>query len=500
MKSATIHIVNRIQLNGLFAQILFAAAATAFIALPWIVVPIPVVPLILALGLLGVLFALYNPLLICLTFFVFSYFRIHEAFPVLNPLRLPSLLGILTIVTVSFNFMKRSVVPYWPMELKAFICFFAIVTFGMTFATDFEAASEFWTSTYSKIALMTLIFAWLPRTSRDFALAANLVILSGIAVGAAAIFNKVMGIGLVEETRVTIGRDIGSVLGDPNDLAFVLLLPLSFCLAVLLLRVNVVSTLLGIVGAPVVLGAMIFTQSRGGLIGIATILFILGLFRSKSKLRLCCAGLVVLGALYSAMGIDNRVSGGTAEEGVGEAALERIDTWSAALKMAGAHPLSGVGIDNFSPNYRLYSGGLASGPTTTVVGSETGSKQIAVHSTWLGVMAETGVPGFIAFSTMIAVSLLASMRSLQTLVRAGAPTAVSSVALALCAALVGYSTAGLFLTQAFTWPFYFLIALTAALSRFTAGYKALHSQSRLAPIPSGGANTSAQAQALAGRS
>ena len=42
-----------------------------------------------------------------------------------------------------------------------------------------------------------------------------------------------MGIGLVEGTRVTIGREIGSVLGDPNDLALVLMFPASFAVSLI---------------------------------------------------------------------------------------------------------------------------------------------------------------------------------------------------------------------------------------------------------------------------
>ena len=75
---------------------------------------------------------------------------------------------------------------------------------------------------------MTYAIAWIPRLSKDFSLVTISITFSGMLVGIVAILNKINGIGLVEGTRVTIGRAIGSVLGDPNDLALVLMFPVAF--------------------------------------------------------------------------------------------------------------------------------------------------------------------------------------------------------------------------------------------------------------------------------
>ncbi|MCP5978834.1 hypothetical protein NL364_30535, partial [Klebsiella pneumoniae] len=76
------------------------------------------------------------------------------------------------------------------------------------------------------------------------------------------------GEGLVEGTRVTIGRAMGSVLGDPNDLSLALLFPLSFAVALAVGRVNVVDRLIGLAGTSTILLGILFTQSRGGLLGV----------------------------------------------------------------------------------------------------------------------------------------------------------------------------------------------------------------------------------------
>ena len=83
-------------------------------------------------------------------------------------------------------------------------------------------SNTFITGIYIKIMIMTFAICWLSRSPKDFVLASRLFILSGVLVACVALLNKSNGIGLVEGTRVTIGRDIGSVLGDPNDLSLVL--------------------------------------------------------------------------------------------------------------------------------------------------------------------------------------------------------------------------------------------------------------------------------------
>ena len=52
-------------------------------------------------------------------------------------------------------------------------------------------------------------------------------------------------------------------------------------------------------------------------------------------------------------------------------------------------------------------------------------------------------------------------------VAAGSPPVLTATALSLVSGLAGFCAAGTFLTQAFTWPLYVLIGLTAAMSQTT---------------------------------
>ena len=226
---------------------------------------------------LAALFAFRQPFLLCLVFVIFSFFRIHEAFPLLEPLRIPQLMAAPTIAILAWRlFGTRTVKPYWSRELTALSVFFGLVTVGMFFAVNKPMAVGYWSSTYVKIFAMVLVIAWLSRHEREFALVTRALVIAGILIAAVALYNKANEIGLVEGTRVTIGRNIGSVLGDPNDLSLVLLFPLSFAVALMATRAGWFSALLGLVGSVMIVAAIIATQSRGGLLGSVAVAGIVG--------------------------------------------------------------------------------------------------------------------------------------------------------------------------------------------------------------------------------
>ena len=215
------------------------------------------------------------------------------------------------------------------------------------------------------------------------------------------------------------------------------------------------SRLIGIVGVPLLFSGIISTQSRGGLLGIVSVFGVFGYRRIKSKLLLVAIAAVGMLGLITLAGISDRSSGGSAEEGVDESAMGRIYAWKAAFGMAVANPLTGVGINNFLSNYFAYS-------------PHWDGMNHAVHSTWFGVLAETGFLGFIVFITMVVKLILSAIHSLNTIEaneKLRIP-AVHATSQAVLAGMIATCVSGTFLTQGFLWPIYILGALIIALARW----------------------------------
>jgi putative inorganic carbon (hco3(-)) transporter len=414
-----------------------------------VLLALAIVPLVIYLG-------FRNPFAVCLLFLIFSFFRVHEAFPKLYPLRIPLALAVLTLCVLGWHvFISRQIKVYWSRELQAFLVFFSIVTAGILFAVSRETAITYWASTYWKIAVMVVAIAWLVRTPGDFELAARALVSGSVLISLVAISNKLAGSGLVEGTRVTIARDMGSVLGDPNDLSLILLFPLGFALCLAVHRTGFFNRAFGAVGSGIIIWAIIATQSRGGLLGVLAVCGIIGLRVVKSKVVVISAGAAIAIALVAVMGISSRSSGGSHEQGIDESAMGRIYAWNAAWKMAKSRPITGVGLDNFYGNYYFYT-------------EHWDGLNHAVHSTWFNVLSETGFPGFIVFVYMIGLIGRSAYRSMRRLETARAPPVIQAMALALVAGVFGFCVAGTFLTQGFTWPIYIILALTTATARYAA--------------------------------
>jgi len=442
-------------------QIYGSILVCVIIGILWHILAHPLFIIMLSLIPIGILFVLGYNFLMVLLFVIFSFFRIHEAFPILYSLKIPLLLSLASIFSLAWHVaISQKIKVYWTKELTVISLFFLLVVIGVFMASNRPVALHYFKGVYWKIIIMLFAIAWLTRTPKDFSFAAKIITVSGCLVAAVAISNKLQGIGLVEGTRVTIGRHIGSVLGDPNDLALVLMFPTAFAVSLLVTRgVSRSSHLLGLVGVSLLFFATIATQSRGGLLGVLAVFAVFGIKKIKSKVLLLSIGCILALSLFAFAGISDRQSGGSAEAGIDASAQGRLYAWEAAAGMAMDNPLTGVGIDNFFSNYYYYS-------------KHWDGLNHAVHSTWFGVLAETGVLGLIVFITMITLLIKASARSVraidrQALSEASIDPSMQACSQAIFAGLIGTIVSGTFLTHGFTWPIYILAGLVVAISHWT---------------------------------
>ncbi|USH05110.1 O-antigen ligase family protein [Grimontia kaedaensis] len=440
----------------------FVHATAAFVALScmvWLVIPHPVIPVAIGLVPLAILITLSQPVLLGLLFIAFSFFRLHEAFAPLYNLKFPLLLSLGTLTTLAWHIGLSGKIKMWTSkELNAFYIFFALVFIGIPLSSNVGEAIAYFKNIYVKIGIMTPALAWLLTGIHHYRNAMIMITVSGTAVAIVTLFNKVNGIGMVEGTRVTVGRELGSVLGDPNDLALVLLFPFSFTISILMTPgLSKKTRFLAFLSAVAIFSAIIATQSRGGLLGIMSAVGVLAWRRVKSKTLLFIGGGITAAVLFVAAGISGRKSGGAAEEGLDASAAGRLYAWEAAFYMAVDNPLSGVGLNNFYFNYFEYS-------------KHWDGLNHAVHSTWFGVLGETGFIGLIAFMVMT-ITVFVSAKRATGIVMANPVEygpVIRAISEGLYSGIVAFCVSGTFLTQGFTWPIYILLALTASVFRYVS--------------------------------
>ncbi|WP_394125533.1 O-antigen ligase family protein [Vibrio hepatarius] len=435
-------------------------AVCMLLAAVWAIAPNPLLIIAICFAPLGALFVLNQTFWFVSLFVLFSFFRIHESLPALYSLKIPLLLSMGALAALLWHsLISRKLETYWHPSFTWLAIFWLLVVIGAVLSSNPGLAITYFKNIYWKIIIMTLAIAWLVNSEESVKKISTLIILAGLLTACVALFNSINGIGIVEGSRVTIGRQLGSVLGDPNDLSLVLMFPLAFAMSFAVTKGIGFSRFIGVICLILAMAAVIATQSRGGLLGSIAVFGIFGLRLIKSKALLIMIATIGLFALFAMAGISDRQSGGSAEEGIDASAMGRLYAWEAAFKMALDNPLTGVGLNNFYANYFFYS-------------PHWDGLNHAVHSTWFGVLAETGFLGLIIFIAIIVSLIKTSKETLAVLDKQGPSVSpyLTATALAVYAGVIGTIVSGTFLTQGFTWPIYILAALCISLSRITQKY------------------------------
>ncbi len=445
----TAHHVLRTGATARFAaypQVLIGAGSAIVAAMFWFAAPQPYAPLVLPLAGLAIILALRCPFYVCAAFILFSVFRLHEVFSILNPLRLPLLLaGLVAIGMLARSFAGRMPELPWSLEIKAMVSLFALVTFGLLFAVEADISMNIWLESYWKIVAMSLLLACFMRELRHIKFFGLAIVVLGVAVALVAITNHASGIGLVEGTRITIARDMASPLGDPNELALVLLIPFSYAAAFALRGARTIDRLLGWIGTPIILYAILLTQSRGGVVAVGAAILLLTLMLSRRKIWVIAGAVVIAVGLILTVEMLER-----SDLSAAESADSRLYAWAAALRMVLAYPLTGVGIGGFEAQYYRFTSVWTYAPYTA-------------HNALLQALGEVGLPGAIVFVVMLVAAIRAAFLAWRKASRCGLLPDYCVSTLAVLASFASICVGSVFLSTAFSWPFYILVATTAAI-------------------------------------
>ncbi|MCB9730327.1 MAG: O-antigen ligase family protein [Deltaproteobacteria bacterium] len=301
----------------------------------------------------------------------------------------------------------------------------------------------FYLDTFAKILILyflilNLVDSWRRAILLEYALQIGAVFLSLYAL-----HQRFTGTDLIEGTRAAA---IG-LLGDPNDLAFMLMMAVPFALLAVR-ETRGFARWLQAASLLILLAGVAVTQSRGGLLALGAALWFIFRHRVKSRLALVAImGVGVIG-LAIAAGVGSResydLSGGDAS------AVGRLDAWNAGLRMFLAHPVLGVGFDQFVANYFTYVQNPIEWTARTA------------HNTFVLAIAETGLAGFIPFMLLVWTSVRDAVRLELQPGEAGLGRALRQSQLARLAAIL---VAAFFLSQTWNWFLYIVLALTAATAR-----------------------------------
>jgi putative inorganic carbon (hco3(-)) transporter len=240
-------------------------------------------------------------------------------------------------------------------------------------------------------------------------------------------------------------------------LSLVMMLPL----AVYLLSHDVkqIWRTISLICLPVLAFAVFVSQSRGGVVALGT-LCLLGWIRSRRKLAMAVGGLVILAALALAVPdvtwsrFQQIQVTGRPQTGAEMSTRTRVELWRGGLRMIEAHPLFGIGLDQFRAQIGYYNPALY----------EVSNRTYIAHNTYIHIAAEEGLPILCLFMAMLR---LAS-RNFRLAQRSGPSNELSDVASSMKLGLIAYLIAAFFLSAQLEKTLWVFIALSQNLREIAA--------------------------------
>jgi O-antigen ligase len=332
------------------------------------------------------------------------------------------------------------------------IAFFVWATITVLWSSDLGVAISSLTRYAPNLLLIPIAYTAI-RTRRDLKLVLGAILLGAIL---AASFGLVAppDPNLVEEG----GRATGTV-GDPNELAAFLLVGLAIGAGLVIGKQNSsrLRTMAG-VAVPLCAGGIFLSLSRGGLVALAAALIAGPFFagRWRGHIAILLVLLVSAGVLYftqiASLPARERIT--AANGGTG-----RSDIWKLGLRMVRAHPIEGVGVGEFpvvSADYALQPGELQRADLIFSTAPK------VTHNTYLEIMSEMGIPGFLLFMALLASCLGAMLKAARIWSRNHDPT-MEVVARSAFLGLLGLLVADFFISDMYSKLLWVMLALGPVL-------------------------------------
>lgn len=326
-------------------------------------------------------------------------------------------------------------------------------------------AMGLFTNIYLKLLVVFVLMMNTLTTPKRVEQVTWLIVLCCGLVSLESVINYARGTNLIEGNR--LAGPIGGIFGNPNDLAMnlVTFLPAAGIIA-MTKRYSAARRLLAAGIAALMLATIVFTKSRGGALGLGAM--VIALVFLGRKVRPGFGAIAVVAVLAALPFVpssywERMTSIVDAKKDKQEFTGSRETRWNVmkeGMKVFVERPLTGVGAGQFQ-NYNP--------PGRKERWNET-------HNALIQVAAETGIVGLFALSFLIVRGWLAA-RATRTML--GSPgrrhhdllartmteedrRAMYSHSVAMTAALVGWFVCAMFASVAYSWTFYYVLALAVA--------------------------------------
>jgi O-antigen ligase len=334
-----------------------------------------------------------------------------------------------------------------PREVNLVLLFCLIGLLSVPFAINREEAWVEFSGTFIRCIVIFVVIVNVVRTETRLKGLIFLAMAAGIWLSIEAINDYRLGLMTIEGYRAA-GRGTG-IFGNTNDMALHLVTIVPISVALMLGAKGAMRKLLYGVCSAVMIAAIVLSYSRGAFIGmLIAFLFIAWKLGRRRRLEIIFAvlgfaGVVVLlapdkyGSRLLSIFIPSLDAEGSADARRGE--LFR------SIYVALRHPLLGIGMGNYQ--------------------AEMSNRGLVTHNSYTQVAAEMGMMAFACYVMFIITPLKKVGQIARETFDARRDSRFYYLALGLQASLIAYLISSFFLSVAYVWYVYYLVAYAVCLRR-----------------------------------
>jgi O-antigen ligase len=397
-----------------------------------------------------------------LAFTVVLFMRPQDQIPFLRAMHLADITATIALIALVAGRLGRGApVSRVTPELLGVLGFGAVMLATAPFSHWPGGAVGVFTDLFSKVILVFALMINTITTRERLEKFVGVVIAGTSYIAVLTVFDYLRGVNLVEGERAS--GAVGGLFGNPNDMALNMVAFLPLAVITALRRHRPVLRLIALVGVPFIAASIVFSKSRGGLIGLVAMLAVL-LYQVR-RVRPGIAALVVTATLVTIPVLpdsftDRMSSIFNPEQDPTGSREARKRLLREGYEVFLANPLFGLGAGQFA-NYN---------PD----GREEAWRE--THNAVLQVASELGAGGLIVFLFVVGCGFAAVCRTGAGLRRArrrrrtrepdparAERETMELYAVAMAASLTGWLMAAMFASVAYYWTFYIVLGLATSV-------------------------------------
>lgn len=381
-------------------------------------------------------------------FTVILYARPAEFYPSPLTTSLAYIVGLITLgIFVASQITLEGTLSARPREVNLVLLFCLTGLLSIPLAINRAEAWATFSDTFIRCIVIFVVLVNVVRTELRLRWLLYLVIFVSFMLSLGAVNDYRLGLLTIEGYRVAgVGKGI---FGNSNDLAFHFVTIVPIAIVLIFSTRGVVRKVLFGAAAALMLAAIVVTYSRGAFLGsVASLGFLAWKLGRRHRLAVLVLGtIVVVGFLalapgnYSMRILSIFVPG---LDPVGSSSARQGELLR-SLNVAVHNPVLGIGMGNYA--------------------AEMSERGLVTHNAYTQVAAEMGMAALLIYVMFVVTPLKRLGQIVRETFEARSHSRYYYLAVGLQASLVGYMVATFFLSVAYLWYVYYLVAYAVCLRR-----------------------------------